>query len=261
VKHRKTSSLVVWLAFCGAAALLAACRGDSAGAGGQPPEDVEWRWLSARRLELDGRREAIKSVPVGAERERLSAELETMTRELNRRLVAFLNADPPREGREPTERQQAALRMKSDEDILVAREYIAEGGDFETAIAVYRAALTVDPGYRRLEDALAEAEARRFMTRQLFSRVKEGMKQKEVRDLLGQPNPHNVLAYPERNVLGWFYPKDAHGAAAAVWFEEGPGGATVYRLDFDAVKPPVSPPATRSLPPSRLTETSPAGET
>jgi tetratricopeptide (TPR) repeat protein len=242
VKHRKKPSLLAWLALWAAASLLA-CRAHSPADGGQRPADVEWRWLSARRLDLDRRREAIKAVPEGGERDRQRAELETLTRELNRRLVAFLNADPPREGREPTERQQAALRMKSDEDLLVARQYIEEGGDFETAIAIYRAALAVDPGYRRLEDALAEAEARRFMTRALFSRVKEGMTREEVRGLLGQPNPHNVLALPERRVLGWFYPKDVGGAAAAVWFEEKDGTATVYRLDFDAVapQPPPSP--------------------
>jgi hypothetical protein len=151
--------------------------------------------------------------------------------------VAFLNADPPREGRAPSERQQAALRMKSDEDILVAQEYIDQGGDFETAIAIYRSALAVDPDYPRLKEALAAAETRRFMTRELFSRVKEGMKPEEVRLLLGQPNPHNVREYPEHRVLGWFYPKDASGAAAAVWFETASGGPVVYRLDFDAVAP------------------------
>lgn len=243
MEHRQTppSLTLSKLAWCVAIALLAACRAHSAGGGGQRPADVEWRWLTERRLELDRRREAIKSAPEGAERDRLSGELATLTRELNRRLVAFLNADPPREGREPSERQQAALRMKSDEDILVARQYIEQGGDFETAIAIYRAALALDPGYRRLEDALAAAESRRFMTRELFSRAKEGMKQEEVRRLLGQPNPHNVRAYPEHHVLGWFYPKDATGAAAGVWFEEEAGGATVYRLDFDAVAPPATP--------------------
>lgn len=235
------SSLLIF-ALGVAVALLAACRADSVGAGAQRPADLEWRWLGERRLELDRRREAIKSVAEGPERDRLEGELETLTRELNRRLVAFLNADPPREGREPSERQQAALRMKSDEDILVARRYIEEGGDFETAIAIYRAALAADPGYRLLEDALAAAVSRRFMSRALFSQVKEGMSQQDVRRLLGQPNPHNVRAYAEHQVLGWFYPKDASGAAAAVWFEEGEGGVTVYRLDFDAVAGPASPP-------------------
>jgi hypothetical protein len=251
VKHRKMPPLaLIHVALGLAIALVAGCGADGKGLGGQRPADVEWRWLTARRLELDRRREAIKGVHEGPERERLSRELLALTRELNRRLVVFLNADPPREGRQPSERQQAALRMKSDEDMLVAARYIEQGGDFETAIAIYRAALAVDPGYRRLEDALAEAEARRFMTRELFSLVKEGMMQEEVRGLLGRPNLHNVRAYPEHRVLAWFYPKDAAGSAAAVWFEEAAGGAAVYRLDFDAVAAPASPPVPLALRPA-----------
>ena len=88
------------------------------------------------------------------------------------------------------------------------------------------------------------------MTRETFAQVKEGMDQGEVRGLLGQPNLHNMREYQDRGVVGWFYPKDESGAAAAVWFHHDDGGRyTVYRFDFDALQPrspaaPAAPPAT-----------------
>jgi hypothetical protein len=62
--------------------------------------------------------------------------------------------------------------------------------------------------------------------------------------LLGQPNLHNVREYPGLEVVGWFYPKDESGAAAAVWFHIDGGRYTVYLSDFDALQPrsPAEPP-------------------
>ena len=88
------------------------------------------------------------------------------------------------------------------------------------------------------------AQAQRYMTRETFAQLKEGMDQEEVRSLLGQPNLHNVRDYPSRGVVGWFYPKDESGAAAAVWFRNDGGRFTVYLFDFDALQPrsPAEPP-------------------
>ena len=76
------------------------------------------------------------------------------------------------------------------------------------------------------------------MTPERFAQVKEGMTPAEVRKLLGHPNLHNVREYADRGVVAWFYPKDASGAAAAVWFhrEKGAAAPTVYMADFEAVR-------------------------
>jgi len=209
-----------------------------------PAADAEWIWLQQAKRTLDGQRAKLAGGAAGAPD--VARQSEALAAELNRRLADFINADPPVQGEPLTERQQAAIRMKSDEDIRLARQFIAQGGDYQRAIDIYREALVVDPGNPRLREELVQARARRYVARELFSRVKEGMDQEEVRGLLGQPNLHNVREYPNRNVVGWFYPKDESGAAAAVWFHEDGGRYTVYRFDFDALQPrsPAEPPAT-----------------
>jgi hypothetical protein len=241
------------------ASLLAALAGGTSSCGpgkrepapASPAADAEWTWLQQAKRTLDGQRATTTGSGTGAADPKLarglSRDTEALAGEFNRRLVELLNTDPPVQGEPLSERQQAALRMKSDEDILLARQFIEQGGDYERAINIYREALVVDPGNPRLREELAKAQARRYITREVFDQIKEGMEQEEVRSRLGQPNLHSVRDYPDRGVVGWFYPKDRSGAAAAVWFHKEAGRATVYLLDFDALAPnapagPAEPP-------------------
>lgn len=196
--------------------------------------DAEWAWLERTRQDLDQRRARLAG---GVADDAFAKETEALSRELYRRLVEFINADPPVQGEPLSKRQKAAIRMRSDEEIRLAREFIERGGDYQRAIDIYREALAVDPDNQRLRDELARAQARRYMTRQTFSKVQEGMDQEEVRRLLGQPNLHNVRTWPERGLEGWFYPKDASGSAAAVWFRQEGERYVVYLQDFDALRP------------------------
>jgi len=204
-------------------------------AGRRPAADTEWTWLQQTKRTLDGQR--AKLADGGAGDANLAGQSAALAAELNRRLAEFINADPPVQGQPLNARQQAAIRMKSDEDILLGRQFIAQGGDYQRAIEIFKEALVVDPGNPRLREELAKAQARRYMTRQAFAQVKEGMDQEQVRGLLGQPNLHNVRDYPSRGVVGWFYPRDESGTAAAVWFHNDGGRYTVYLADFDALQP------------------------
>jgi tetratricopeptide (TPR) repeat protein len=201
--------------------------------------DAEWSWLERTEGQLAERRARLAATPDP----KLQKETESLAGELNRRLAAYINADPPLQGEPPTARQKAALRLRSEEEIQLARTYLEQGGDFQRAIDILTQALAVDPDNPRLKEELARAQARRYMTRPTFAQAQKGMAPDEVRRLLGAPNLNNVRGYPDHNVVGWFYPRDAGGSAAAVWFHREEGKMVVYLTDFDAVHPPPSAPA------------------
>lgn len=170
--------------------------------------------------------------------EALENEIAGLTDDFGGSLVAYLNADPMIEGEPPTESQLAALRMKSSEDIVLAKEWIAKGGDYKRAIEIYSNALLLDPGNEEVEAALAWAEENRWMSEERFSQAKKGMSEAEVRSLLGQANLHNVREYPDNNnAVAWFYPTAENGAAAAIWFQPNKksGVREAYQLKFDEV--------------------------
>jgi hypothetical protein len=233
-------------------ALVGGCRQprqDESQAARSEAGSAEWQWLQDARKQLDEQRGRLAAQKDAQEAARLHKEVDAQTAELNRRLVDFINANAAASpGAPPDERQRAAIRMKSDEDILLGRAFIEQGGDFQRAIEIYETALGLDPGYERLRTELQEARDRRYVSREAFDEVKEGMTEDEVRQAIGQPNLHNVKEYPERGVVGWFYPKDETGAAAGVWFDKDAGTLKVYKLDFEAIRPhaptPAGPPVT-----------------
>lgn len=247
--RRRTRKLRAALvcAVLGTAALATGCgpSRDEAGAERRSPaSETEWAWLQKTQRTLAEQRARLAATdPADPKIAGLRKQTAALTTELNARLVGFINADPPVQGQPLSARQKAAIRMKSDEDLLLAREFIDQGGDYQRAIEIYKEALAVDPGYARLEEELAKAQARRYTTRDAFAQLKKGMSQDEVRGLLGPPNLHSVKDYPDRGVIGWFYPRDASGAAAAVWFAKSEGGYAVYLFDFDALSAPGQTPA------------------
>lgn len=219
----------------------------------QSGSDAEWRWLQQAKLRLDEKRGELAGLeaaggsgaaaPGAMPRDRLAHEADALAAVFGRRLVAYVNADPPLEGAPLSARQLAAIRMRSDEEIAVAHEFIARAGDYRRACEIYEAALAADPRNPRLRDELARAQAARYLSAERFARVAPGMSDGQVRAALGPPNAHDVREFPDRGVVGWFYPRDAAGDAAAVWFTRHDGGAlTAYRCDWAAI-PTAAPPA------------------
>lgn len=230
--------------------LLSACGGtaeeDPAVQTRTAAAETEWDWLKRSRQELDEKREELSRAEILVRKnggdpaaapavQALARDVRARTDELRRRLLQFINDNPPVAGEKPAGRTLEAVRMKSDEDILVAREHVDEGGDYRMAIDIYEAALAVDPDNPRLQQELENAQARRYMTPERFAQVQEGMSADEVRALLGPPNVNDIREYPERGVTGWFYARNAKGAAAAVWFEKKGNRQVVYELAFDAL--------------------------
>jgi hypothetical protein len=165
----------------------------------------------------------------------LQAKVDEATDRFLERLVTFINEHAGFQGEEPPEEVAAAIRMKTEEDMLLAREYIERGGDYAKAIDILQSAKVVDPGNQELQTALDEAESNRYMSEERFSRIEKGMTEQEVHGELGQVKHQNVRKYDDGKVVAWFYPKEG-GAAAAVFFRERDGRLKVYDTNFEAVK-------------------------
>ena len=146
----------------------------------------------------------------------------------------FQEVDPLVVGEAPNERQQAVLRINSDEAMINARDYIREGGDYRGAINALNAALTTDPDNAELQAELAATEEMRYMTEERFSVVEKGMTQAEVREAIGIPHYTNRRTF-ENGAEGWFYPVNPEGSAAGVYFEERGGEMVAFRVNFEEV--------------------------
>jgi hypothetical protein len=185
----------------------------------------------------EGAAEPMTAEQIQARIDELDNALVTQAEDFGTHLVEFINADPVYQGEELTESQRAAFSLKSGEDIILGQEYIDKGGDYRRAIEIFETALMVDAGNPDVIAALEKAKADRFMTEERFALVSQGMSERQVKALLGQVYHHNVREYPEKDVVAWFFPKEA-GGAAGVYFQLHKKSETyqVYRVDFEAVK-------------------------
>jgi len=249
---------------------IAACGGGSSKDDQANAE--EWAWLTEAKQNLDAKRQeladlraaaataataaeemdeegeagseeeaesVVEEIDYAAQITALESEIETLSDEFTTRLVGFLNADPMIEGEEPTERQRAALRMKSSEDIVLADEWIQKGGDYKRALDILNTAAMFDPDNPDLEAAIERAETERYMSAERFGLAEKGMTEDEVRAVLGQVNLLNVREYPDKDVVAWFFPTAEDGSAAAVWFQpdKDSGELRVYQVKYDAINP------------------------
>ena len=198
--------------------------------------------LDAQRQELAAARQTAQQAEGDAEAaaeaevQRLEAAVGDAMEAFNEKLVAFINADPPIQGEPLSDTQLAAVRMLSDENILTAQEHIEKGGDYRKAIGIYEQSLQVDPDNPSLQEALARAEAERFMDEERFAAAKKGMNEEQVRQALGTPLRQNVKEYDQGRVA-WLYRVNEQGAAAAVWFRPVDGALEVYETNFEQVRP------------------------
>src|ERR1700688_3985473 len=132
-----------WAALIALAALAAgACRSDPRPDRQplRPGAEAEWAWLLAAKHRLEAQRaqlaalggEGVAPTPApGAAaadalspRDRLAREVDALAQQFGRLLVTYINATPPVEGAPLAARQLAAIRMKSDEEIAAAHEFI-----------------------------------------------------------------------------------------------------------------------------------------
>lgn len=232
-----------WIAGVALLAALGCGQGSEEGSTGvTPARQAELQAIEQLKAELDQKRQqvvtleqqAMNDSSVGGQLAATKKEVLEQGDELGARLAEYINADPPILGEPMRPDQLAAIRMKSDEDMVVAREYIELGGDYRKAIDIYNSALMIDPDNEKLKAAKGDAESKRYMTQERFAAVAKNMTEAEVVAAIGRPLARNVREYPEKKVTAWFYPKNENGEAAGVFFSNEK--KTVYSVDFEAVK-------------------------
>jgi hypothetical protein len=207
------------------------------------------RALDAERRELTRLRGQLAAAPVGPDgaptgeaATALAADVAARERRigarsaaLGKRLVRYAAGFARREGEPMPPALQEAIRLKSDEDVEVAQEWIERGGDYRRAIEIYETQRHLDPGYARLEQALARAREMRHVTSERFARVRPEMTRAEVRAALGPVNLRQVLRRPAERLEAWFYPSVGGGRAAVYFrYDEERRAYVVYRTETAA---------------------------
>jgi hypothetical protein len=108
---------------------------------------------------------------------------------------------------------------------------------YDRAISFYQDALAVDPGNADARARITLAQSRRFVPMTAFANVKNGMKEDDVRGLVGLPREDWIKQVVQNNRVYsvWIYPK-GDGGAAAVYFDNG----VVYHTNWNAAAPPAA---------------------
>ncbi len=196
------------------------------------PNDREWNLLSADSTWIETLRKAQPVPSANASRKQMiETELQNH-RKIEPLYVAFI--DKLKEYHDRTGDPRAAA--------LLAREKVAMGDDYmnvlsryDRALVFYRAALQLDPNNVEIQRRIETAEGRRYVSMAAFANVRAGMKEDDVRNLVGLPREDWIkqVVQNSRVYSVWIYPK-SDGGASAIYFDNG----VVYHTNWNAAAPP-----------------------
>ncbi len=213
--------------------LLAACSATSGPV--KQPNDREWNLLTADYAWIDTLRKAQPVPPAGATRKQQIETVLDSDRKLEPTYRAFM--DKLSEYYERTGDPRAAQVM-AREKIVMGDQFMTVLARYDRAIDFYRQALQFDPNSAEAKERIALAESRRFVPMTAFAEVKSGMKEEDVRRLVGIPREDWIKQVVQNNRVYsvWIYPK-SDGGASAVYFDNG----VVYHTNWNAAAPPAAP--------------------
>jgi len=208
--------------------LLAACATP-----GPPvePNDREWNLLMADYQWLETNRKAQPAPPpTAARKQAIELELENF-RKIEPLYVNFANKVAEYRQRTGDPRASAVLAR---EKMVIGDAYMNILARYDKALALYREALALDPNSADARQRITIAEQRRYVTLETFANVKSGMKEEDVRRLVGLPREDWIKQVVQNNRIYsvWIYPK-ADGGASAVYFDNG----IVYHTNWNAASP------------------------
>lgn len=196
------------------------------------PNDREWSVIAKDYAWIQTLRDAEKKAgPSASRKEQIESLLQSHKR-LEPAYVAFV--DRTREYFERTGDPRAG-KLLAREKIILGDEYMGILARYDKAIALYREALKLDPGSADAQSRITLAEQRRFVSMSSFATVKQGMKEEDVRRIVGLPREDWIkqVVQNKRVYSVWIYPK-ADGGASAVYFDNG----VVYHTNWNAAAPP-----------------------
>lgn len=196
------------------------------------PNDREWNLLQADYTWLQTLRDAQpKSSASASRKEQIETSLSNL-KKLETTYDAFFNKLDEYYKRTGDPR---AAALFAREKILLGDEYMNVLSRYDRAIEHYKTALEFEPGNGTAAARIAEAQRRRYVVTSTFANVKAGLKEEDVRRLLGLPREDWIKQVVQngRVYSVWIYPK-ADGGAAAVYFDNG----VVYHTNWNAAAPP-----------------------
>ncbi|HVT45507.1 MAG TPA: hypothetical protein VMT00_14095 [Thermoanaerobaculia bacterium] len=195
------------------------------------PNEKEWTRLLAAYQNLETLRLTAPSPPENATRkQQIEIVLETHKR-LETVYGTFI--EELKEYHQRTGDARAA-KLYANERIRMGDEYMGVLSRYDRAAGMYRAALALDPENAAAKERLALAEAKRFVPMTSFGAVRSGMREEEVRRIVGMPREDWIKQVVQRgrNYSVWIYPK-VDGGAAAIYFDNG----VVYYTNWNAAAP------------------------
>ncbi len=208
--------------------ILVAC------ASGPPtqPNDREWAQITADYAWIDSVRRAQPAPPPSASRKQMIEMAIQTHKKLEPMYVAFI--DKVREYHDRTHDPRAA-KLLAREKIMMGDEYMDLLSRYDKALEFYRAAVELDPMNQDANQRIATAESRRYVSITAFANVRTGMKEDDVRRLVGLPREDWIKQVVQngRVYSVWIYPK-VDGGASAIYFDNG----VVYHTNWNAAAPP-----------------------
>jgi tetratricopeptide (TPR) repeat protein len=196
------------------------------------PNDREWSLISADYQWIQTLRAAQKPIPANATRKQQIEIVLENQQKLAPTYQAFV--DKVSEYLDRTADPRAAALL-SREKILLGDEYMNVLSRYEKALELYRKALEIEPTNAEAQARIALAERKRYVNMNAFAGVKQGMKEEDVRKLVGLPREDWIKQVVQKNRVYsvWIYPK-ADGGASAIYFDNG----IVYHTNWNAAAPP-----------------------
>ena len=196
------------------------------------PNDREWGLISADYAWIETLRKAQPLPAANASRKQMLETVLDNQKKLEPTYVPFL--DKVKEYFDRTHDPRAG-QVLAREKIIMGDEYMQYLSRYDKALELYQAAVELDPTSVEARKRVELAQQRRFASMTAFANVKNGMKEDDVRRLVGLPREDWIkqVVQNSRVYSVWIYPKE-DGGASAIYFDNG----VVYHTNWNAAAPP-----------------------